>query len=99
MLQLELQWLVFLDRHGFAHNALSSEFTDYRGVFGVKQFFQHRTFFFAVSGNSINEPFLRAIIEGNVTDDWPAAEDADFAHLFRTDPAGSEICDAAVGEA
>src|SRR5262249_40813021 len=98
MLQFELQGFFFLDWHRFTHNAFSSKLTDYRAVLSAKQLFQHGTFLFAISRDAGDETFLRTIIQRDVTDNGPAAKNADFAHLFRTDSAGSQVRDAAVGE-
>ena len=54
---------------------------------------------FAVAGDAIDEPFLRAVIEGDVARDFAAAEDADFAHALGADAAHGEIRNTAVGEA
>ena len=53
----------------------------------------------AVAGDAINEAFLGAVIEGDITGDRAAAKDADFARALRADAAGGEIGHAAVGEA
>src|SRR5439155_348538 len=65
----------------------------------MEKLLEERTLFFAIFGDAVNESFLSPIIQRDVTGHRPAAENPDFAHSFRTDPADGEISNAAVGKA
>src|SRR5262249_53637138 len=103
MVQLEFEGFTLLDWHRLAHDAFAAEFADDgRGFadaeFRGQDFFQHRTFFFAVARDAIDEAFLRTVIERDVTGHRATAEDANLAHPLWADAADGEIGHATIGK-
>src|SRR5438128_928121 len=97
--QLQLERLLFLNRHRLSHDAFAPELAHDGGVLRFQQFLEQRRFLLAFTGDAVNKPFLRPVIERDVARHRAGAEHADFAYLIRADAAGREIRDAAIGKA
>src|SRR5580658_10309721 len=98
MAQLQLEWLVFLDRHRLAHDSSSGKFADDGRVLSVQQLFDDGRLFFALAQDPGDVAFLRAVIQGNVAGGFTAAEDANLAHALRTDTTDSKVGHTTVGK-
>ena len=97
--QLQLERLLFLNRHRLSHDAFAPELAHDGGVLRFQQFLEQRRFLLAFTGDAVNKPFLRPVIERDVARHRAGAEHADFAHLIRADAAGREVRDATIGKA
>ena len=98
MLQLQFEGFFFGDRNRLADDPFSAEFTHDGRVFGAKQLFQQRAFLFPAASNAINEIFLGAIIERDITGGGGAAKDTDFPHPLRADAADRKVGHTAIGK-
>lgn len=96
--EFEFKRFFFLEGYRFADDAFATEFADDGGITGREEFFEQGGFFLMVAGDAVDETFLSAVIEGEVTGHGTGAEDADFAEALGADTAGGEVGDATVGE-
>ena len=97
--QFQLERLVLLDGHRFAHDLFAGKLAHDGGVLAAQQLFQQGRLLLAFARHAVDESFLRAVIQRDVAGDCAAAENADLAHALRADAAGGQIGHAAVGKA